>query len=212
VFRRVLIANRGEIALRVLRTARELGIETVAVYSDADRTALHVRRADRAVHIGASAPSQSYLRIDAILAAARGDRLRRDPPGLRVPEREREVQPGLQRRGHHVRRAVAARDPHDGRQGRSARELAKKAGVPLVPGLDAVADPDQLLAKAEEIGYPVMLKAAAGGGGKGIRIVREPKELAERPRARRPRPRRRSATAGCTSRSSSRARATSRCR
>jgi acetyl-CoA carboxylase biotin carboxylase subunit len=177
-FRRLLIANRGEIALRVLRTARELGIETVAVYSDADRTALHVRRADRAVHIGASAPSQSYLRIDAILAAAKATGCDAIHPGYGFLSENAKFSQACIDAGI----TFVGPSPHAIRtmgDKVEARAVAKKAGVPLVPGLDAVADPDQLLAKAEEIGYPVMLKAAAGGGGKGIRIVREPKELAE---------------------------------
>jgi acetyl-CoA carboxylase biotin carboxylase subunit len=185
-FHRVLIANRGEIALRVIRTAREMGIETVALYSDADRNALHVRRADRSIHIGPSQPSQSYLAIDKIIEAARG--VAADC-----------IHPGYGFLSENARFAEACEAAEIVFLGPSAdairkmgdkveaRRIADAAGVPLVPGLkDDVRDPDVLLREAERIGYPVMLKAAAGGGGKGIRIVQRPDDLldaAERARA-----------------------------
>jgi acetyl/propionyl-CoA carboxylase alpha subunit len=211
MFEKVLVANRGEIAVRVIRTLREMGIRSVAIYSDADRDALHVRMADEAYRVGPAASAESYLVVDNLLDACRQSGAQAVHPGYGFLSENAKFSQACNDAGI----TFVGPSPHAIRtmgDKVEARAVAKKAGVPLVPGLDAVADPDQLLAKAEEIGYPVMLKAAAGGGGKGIRIVREPKELAERPRARRPRPRRRSATAGCTSRSSSRARATSRCR
>ena len=177
-FRRLLIANRGEIALRVQRTAREMGIETVAVYSDADRSALHVRRADRAVHLGASVPAESYLSIEKIIAAAKETGADAVHPGYGFLSENAAFSQACQDAGI----AFVGPSPHAIRtmgDKVAARAVAREAGVPLVPGLDAVADPGQLLAKAEEIGYPVMLKAASGGGGKGIRIVKEPAELAE---------------------------------
>ncbi len=186
LFRRVLIANRGEIALRVIRTAREMGIETVAVYSDVDRNALHVRRADRAVHIGPSQPSQSYLNIERIVEVARKLDVDCVHPGYGF----------LAENARFAEACVAAGitflgpSPHAIRimgDKVEARRVADAAGVPLVPGLkDDVRDDDVLRAEAEKIGYPVMLKAAAGGGGKGIRIVQRPDDLldaAERARA-----------------------------
>ncbi|MEZ5964353.1 MAG: acetyl-CoA carboxylase biotin carboxylase subunit [Planctomycetota bacterium] len=179
LFRRLLVANRGEIALRVMRTARELGIETVAVYSDADRNALHVRHADVAYHLGPPPPKESYLRGDLLLAAAKA-------AGCDA------VHPGY---GFLSENAVFAQACEDaglvfvgpppaaiGAMGDKvqARKIADDARVPLVPGLkEDVRDLAALKAKADEIGYPVMLKAAAGGGGKGIRIVRAEKDLDE---------------------------------
>ena len=170
-FQRVLIANRGEIALRVIRTARELGIESVALYSDADRNALHVRRADRALHIGPASPAESYLRVDRILDAAARSGADCVHPGYGFLSENAAfaaacVEAGLSFIGPS---ADAIRTMGDKVE---ARRLAAAVGVPLVPGLqDDVRDDAVLLAKAAEIGYPVMLKAAAGGGGKGIRIV-----------------------------------------
>ncbi len=176
-FKRVLIANRGEIALRVMRTAREMGIETVAVYSDADRSALHVRRADRAVHIGGSAPSESYLRADKILEACKQSGADCVHPGYGFLSEnagfsEACAAAGITFLGPSAEAIRLMGDKV------AARRVAAEADVPLVPGLkDDVKDDAVLLQKAEEIGYPVMLKAAAGGGGKGIRIVHEPKNL-----------------------------------
>jgi acetyl-CoA carboxylase biotin carboxylase subunit len=179
LFRRLLVANRGEIALRVLRTARELGIETVAVYSDADRNALHVRRADYAARIGPPPARESYLSVDALLEAARAHRCDAVHPGYgflseNAAFAEACAAAGLVFVGPP---AEAIRRMGDKVQ---ARRLAAAAGVPLVPGLqEDVRDDAALTRKAAEVGYPVMLKAAAGGGGKGIRIVRQPRELAE---------------------------------
>jgi acetyl-CoA carboxylase biotin carboxylase subunit len=176
-FQRVLIANRGEIALRVIRTAREMGIESVAVFSDADRNALHVRRADRAVRLGGSAPSESYLRIDAILAAARQSGADCIHPGYGFLSENAGFAEACAAAGITFigPSAEAIRRMGDKVE---ARRVADAAGVPLVPGLkDDVRDDGILLEKAREIGYPVMLKAAAGGGGKGIRIVHHEKDL-----------------------------------
>jgi acetyl-CoA carboxylase biotin carboxylase subunit len=177
LFQRVLIANRGEIALRVIRTAREMGIESVAVYSDADRNALHVRRADRAVRIGGPTPAESYLRVDAVLAAAREVGADCIHPGYGFLSEnagfsEACAEAGITFLGPS---ADAIRQMGDKVE---ARRVADEAGVPLVPGLkDDVRDDAVLIEKAAEIGYPVMLKAAAGGGGKGIRIVHAEKDL-----------------------------------
>ena len=177
MFQRILIANRGEIALRVIRTAREMGVETVAVYSDFDRRALHVRMAHRAVALGGELPSQSYLVMDKILDAARTSGAEAIHPGYGFLSENavfarRVEEAGLAWIGPPPDAIEAMGDKI------TSRRLMKAAGVPLVPGLtDAVADAAAARAAAEEIGYPVALKAAAGGGGKGIRVVREPKAI-----------------------------------
>ena len=176
--RRILVANRGEIALRVIRTAQEMGIETVAVFSDADRTALHVRRASRAVHIGGSKPSESYLDIGKVVAAAKQTDCDALHPGYGfLSENEDAAQACLDARieflGPPPKAILAMGDKVE------ARKIALKAGVPLVPGLQEEVDEARLAAAAKQVGYPVMLKAAAGGGGKGIRIVRDEKQLLE---------------------------------
>ncbi|MFO1055075.1 MAG: biotin carboxylase N-terminal domain-containing protein [Planctomycetota bacterium] len=173
LFRRVLIANRGEIALRVIRTAKEMGIETVAVYSDADRNALHVRRADRAVRIGGPSPKDSYLRGDVIVETARGVGADCIHPGYGFLSENAGFAEACERAGIVFLgpSAAAIRAMGDKVE---ARKVAKAADVPLVPGLeDDVREESVLAVTAEKIGYPVMLKAAAGGGGKGIRIVRD---------------------------------------
>ncbi len=177
LFKRILIANRGEIALRVIRTASEMGIETVAVYSDADRNSLPVRRASHAVRIGPSAPGESYLRVHGIIQAAVETGCDAVHPGYGFLAENAEFAEACAEAGITFigPSPEAIRLMGDKVQ---ARAVADKAGVPLVPGLkDDVKDDDVLKAKAIEIGYPVMLKAAAGGGGKGIRIVEEESEL-----------------------------------
>ena len=179
MFRRILIANRGEIALRVLRTASEMGIECVSVYSDADRSALHVRLAHRAVRIGGPAPAESYLRADRILEAARETGAEAIHPGFGFLSENasfaQEVEDaGLAFVGPSATAISTMGDKI------AARAAAQCAEVPVVPGVDRDgADESELLETAREIGYPVMLKAAAGGGGKGIRIVRDESELGE---------------------------------
>jgi acetyl-CoA carboxylase biotin carboxylase subunit len=176
--RRLLIANRGEIALRVIRTAHETGIDTVAVHSDVDRNALHVRRAHRAVRIGPPPPAESYLNIAALIDAARATDCDAVHPGYgflseNAAFAEACADAGLTFVGPPADAIRAMGDKL------AARRIAEAAKVPLVPGLlDAIADLQELARHAREIGYPVMLKAAAGGGGKGIRIVRNEKELA----------------------------------
>lgn len=179
MFRRILVANRGEIALRVLRTARELGIEVVAVCSEADRDALHVRLANHAVVLGGPAPSDSYLRADRILEAAKRSGAEAIHPGYgflseNAAFAEAVAEAGLTFVGPS---AAAIRRMGDKI---AAREAAAEASVPVVPGINQEgSDPQALLGFAREIGFPVMLKAAAGGGGKGIRIVRDESELAQ---------------------------------
>jgi acetyl-CoA carboxylase biotin carboxylase subunit len=173
-FRRVLIANRGEIAVRIARTLREMGISPIAVYSDADRASLHVRHCDHAVHIGGAQASESYLLSDRILEAAAKTGADAIHPGYGF----------LSERADFVDAAEAAGVVFIGPSSAAmrvmgtkttARAAMVKAGVPCVPGsAGALADGDEAAAQAQQMGYPVMLKAAAGGGGKGMRLVHEP--------------------------------------
>jgi acetyl-CoA carboxylase, biotin carboxylase subunit len=177
-FRKVLIANRGEIALRVIRACRELGVRTVAVYSEADIHAPHVREADEAVLVGPAPSSESYLKGDAIIAAAKRTGAEAIHPGYGfLSEREwfaRAVRDaGLVWIGPPAE-AIAAMGSKT-----AARELAIAAGTPVVPGTTtALRDAAEAADVAKRFGYPVLLKAAAGGGGKGMRVVHEESELA----------------------------------
>ena len=186
MFRKVLIANRGEIALRVMRACRELRISTVAVFSEADRDSLHVRLADESVCIGPPPPAQSYNYIRAPDLGRRGHRRRRDPSRLRVPVRERALRRGVRLVRLHVHRPDARDDPPHGRQGRGAAHHDADAGLPLVPGSEGVlADADEAQSLiAKEIGYPVIIKASAGGGGRGMRVAWDEKSAARRIRHR----------------------------
>ena len=170
-FRKILIANRGEIALRIMRTARRLGYGVVAVYSDADRDALHVREADEAVRIGEALPAQSYLNIGAIIAAAKSSGADAVHPGYGfLAENEDFAQTchdaGLVFIGPSPE-AIKAMGNKAG-----AKEIMQAAGVPCVPGYQGVDQSETvMLAEAQRIGFPVMIKAVAGGGGRGMRLV-----------------------------------------
>jgi acetyl-CoA carboxylase biotin carboxylase subunit len=178
MFSRLLIANRGEIALRIIRACRELGVEAVAVYSDADAQAPHVREADHAVRLGPAPSRESYLRGDLIIDAARQTGAQAIHPGYGfLAEREpfaRAVRDaGLVFVGPPAEAIAAMGSKTD------ARTIVAAAGVPVVPGTTtALRDANDAARIAREFGYPVLLKAAAGGGGKGMRMVREEKELA----------------------------------
>ncbi|KQZ12995.1 3-methylcrotonyl-CoA carboxylase [Mesorhizobium sp. Root554] len=179
MFEKILIANRGEIACRVIRTARRMGVRTVAVYSDADRNALHVEMADEAVHIGPSPVGESYLVGDRIIEAARIRGAEAIHPGYGFLSEnpkfvDQVVAAGLTFIGPSAAsiRAMGLKD--------AAKRLMEKAGVPVVPGYHGEAQEIVLLAtKAREIGYPVLIKARAGGGGKGMRRVDDPDDFAE---------------------------------
>ena len=168
---KILIANRGEIACRVIRTAKRLGIATVAVYSDADAMALHVRLADEAVHIGGSASTDSYLRIDNILSAVKKTGADAVHPGFGFLSENAKFASALAHAGivfigPEVRAIEVMGDKIE------SKKLADTAGVNTVPGSpEAMADADEALSVAESIGCPVMLKASAGGGGKGMRVA-----------------------------------------
>jgi acetyl-CoA carboxylase, biotin carboxylase subunit len=175
--RRVLIANRGEIALRIIRACREMGIETVQVYSEADRDSLPVRRADRAVCIGGSKSSESYLDPKRVLAAAYAMKVDGVHPGYGFLSENAEFSEQVTKEGFTFigPSANAIRSMGDKAM---ARRLAKEAGVPTTPGSEGVLQDVSEAAKvAEKIGYPVLLKASAGGGGRGMRVVHEPAQL-----------------------------------
>ena len=177
MFQRVLVANRGEIAVRVFRTLRRLGIESIAVYSDADAGSLHARTADRAVRIGPAEARASYLNMDKILEVAKKTRAEAIHPGYGfLSENEafakRVIAAGLTWIGPppEAMEKVGNKVP--------ARELAKKSGVPIAPGSDgALADAKEAARVAQDIGYPIILKASAGGGGIGMRVVRKKEEM-----------------------------------
>ncbi len=177
MIRKLLIANRGEIACRIMRTCREMGIRTVAVYSDADRDALHVRQADEAVHIGAAPASESYLRIDKIIDAARRTSADAVHPGYGFLAENPAFARACAEAG-----LVFVGPPADviEKLGSKieAKRIAQGLGIPVVPGYDGDDQSDARFAEeAERIGYPVMIKASAGGGGKGMREVHQVGEL-----------------------------------
>ncbi len=174
---KILIANRGEIAVRIIRACRDLGIPTVAVFSDADRTALHVRFADEAVHIGPPAPRESYLRIDKIIAAAKKTGADAVHPGYGfLAENADFAQACADENITFIGPSPAAITAMGNKQ--TARETVKRAGVPVVPGTEPdMRDEDILAIAATEIGFPLMVKAAAGGGGKGMRAVYREEDL-----------------------------------
>ncbi|HEU4710478.1 MAG TPA: acetyl-CoA carboxylase biotin carboxylase subunit [Pyrinomonadaceae bacterium] len=177
MFRKVLIANRGEIALRLIRGCRELGIKAVAIYSEADAESLHVRAADEAVCVGPAASNQSYLNIDAVVTAAKSVNAEAVHPGYgflaeNAGFARAVVDAGLTFIGP----SAEAMDLMGSKT--SARRVAVESGVPIVPGtVDALVSFDEAQKTAEKFGYPVMLKAAAGGGGKGMRLVSGSDEL-----------------------------------
>jgi acetyl-CoA carboxylase biotin carboxylase subunit len=179
MFDKILIANRGEIVVRVIATCREMGIKTVAVYSEADRSALHVLEADQAVCLGPSAPAESYLNMDKIIAAAKQTGAQAIHPGYGF----------LAENPLFVERCQEEAIVFIGPPAQAVRDLGDKtvarrtminSGVPVIPGMmQAEADPNVLMKEAELIGYPVLIKAAAGGGGKGMRIVNSAGDLRE---------------------------------
>ncbi len=173
---KVLIANRGEIALRIVRACRELGIPSVAVYSDADEGALHVRHADEAVNIGPPPAGKSYLNVESILAAAKETNADAIHPGYGFLAENAGCAAACEEAGIAFVGPSAEAIEKLGNKA-AARKLAKEAEVPVVPGSDGVASPEEAVEAAEGIGYPVMVKASAGGGGRGIRVAQNEGEL-----------------------------------
>ncbi len=177
LFKKILIANRGEITVRIIRACRELGIRTVAVYSDVDRESLHVRLADESVCIGPASPAQSYLNIPAILSAAEITDSDAIHPGY-----------GFLSENHHFAEACmtsgitfigpTSENIRLGGDKAKARQMMRRKGVPVVDGSDGPVPTEEIAAKvAKKIGFPVVLKASAGGGGHGMKIVKEEKDL-----------------------------------
>ncbi len=176
MFEKILIANRGEIACRIIRSAKEMGILTVAVYSDADQNALHTRLADESVHIGPSPSSESYLVIDKIVAACQQSGAQAVHPGYGFLAENAAFEIALEKSGitfigpgSHAIQSMGDKI--------TSKKLAAEAGVNTIPGYtDVIEGPDHAVSVARDIGYPVMLKASAGGGGKGMRVVRNDDE------------------------------------
>lgn len=177
MFKKILIANRGEIAVRVIRACREAGIIPVAIYSDADRKALHVRLAEEAYYIGEARPSESYLNVNKIIEAAKACRAEAIHPGYGFLAEN----PKLVKRCEEED-IVFIGPPSEpmevmGEKTSSRRKMFE-AGVPIIPGtLESISDEKELRSKAQEIGFPLLLKASAGGGGKGLRLVKNEKDL-----------------------------------
>ena len=179
MFKKILIANRGEIACRIIATAKRMGIKTVAVYSDADAEALHVRQADEAVRIGPPKAAESYLDIARIVDACKATGAEAVHPGYGFLSENEDFAAALEAAGivfiGPPPAAIAAMGDKI-----AAKKIAQQAGVSTVPGhLDTAADPEKAIAAAREIGYPVMIKAAGGGGGKGMRVAASDAELRE---------------------------------
>ncbi|HRW46011.1 MAG TPA: acetyl-CoA carboxylase biotin carboxylase subunit [Caldilinea sp.] len=176
MFRKILIANRGEIAVRIIRACQEMGIATVAVYSDADAGALHVALADEAVRIGPPPPRDSYLCADCILEAARARGCDAIHPGYGFLAENADFADAVTAAGlTFIGPSGAAMRVMGSKT--SARAAMQAAGVPVVPGYQASQDDADLVAAATELGYPVLVKATAGGGGKGMRVVADPGDL-----------------------------------
>ena len=179
MFKKILIANRGEIACRVIKTARRMGIQTVAVYSDADRDALHVEMADEAVNIGPAPSNQSYLIIDNILKAIKETGAEAVHPGYGFLSENAKFAEALEKEGiafigPNVKAIEVMGDKI------ASKKFANEAKVNTVPGyLGVIKDTDEAVKIANEIGYPVMIKASAGGGGKGMRIAWSEGEVAD---------------------------------
>ncbi len=177
MFKKILIANRGEIAVRVIRACREMGIATVAVYSEADRAALHVRKADEAYPIGPSPAAESYLRMDKILDVARRSGAQAIHPGYGFLSENAKFAQACADAGVKFIGPTPASMEMMGSKTRARQEM-EKASVPFVPGTSrGLQSPEEGEQVAERVGYPVMLKAAAGGGGKGMRLVHTRAEL-----------------------------------
>ena len=176
---KILVANRGEIAFRIMKTLRKMGIKTVAVYSEADRNAPHVRYADEAVCIGEAPSSQSYLQGDRIIEVAKELKVEGIHPGYGFLSENAKFAEAVEKSGiqfigprPHAIRIMGSK--------LAAKDAVKNYNIPMVPGIDeAITDPERAAKIAQEIGFPILIKASAGGGGKGMRIVDKPEDLKE---------------------------------
>ncbi len=179
MFDKILIANRGEIACRVIRSAKKMGIKTVAVYSDADKNAMHVKMADEAWHLGPAPAKDSYLKGDRIIEVAKKSGAKAVHPGYGFLSENTEFAKACEDNNIvFIGPPASAIDAMGSKS--AAKDIMKKAGVPLVPGYHGDnQDPDYLKTQAYAIGYPVLIKATAGGGGKGMRIVESHDEFAD---------------------------------
>jgi acetyl-CoA carboxylase, biotin carboxylase subunit len=175
-FSRVLIANRGEIALRVIRACRELGLETILAVSDADRQSLPAKMADRTVCIGAPKATQSYLQVDTLICAALGTGAEAIHPGYGFLAEQPEFPESCEKYGLVF---IGPKAEHIRKMGDKiwARQMARDLGVPVIPGSKQIGTPAEAEESAEQLGYPVMIKAAAGGGGRGMKLVRKAGDL-----------------------------------
>jgi acetyl/propionyl-CoA carboxylase alpha subunit len=178
MFSKILIANRGEIAIRIMRACREMGIRTVAVYSEADAGALHVQTADEAVLIGPPAPRESYLNMEKIIAAAQQTGAQAIHPGYGFLSENAAFAEAVEAAGLAFIGPPPAAIRVMGDKAESKISM-KAAGVPTVPGVEELQSIADFEEASRQIGYPVLIKAAAGGGGKGMRIVWEPDDLPE---------------------------------
>ncbi len=179
MFKKILIANRGEIARRVLNTCREMDIRTVAVYSDVDKAAIHVLEADEAVCLGEAEPAESYLNIDKIIQAAKDTGAEAIHPGYGFLAENADFAARCDKEGL-VFIGPPANVIRELGDKITARQIMLKGGVPVIPGMtQSETDPETIRKAADDIGYPVLIKASAGGGGKGIRIVLAPEEIEE---------------------------------
>jgi acetyl-CoA carboxylase biotin carboxylase subunit len=178
MFKKILIANRGEIAIRILRACRELGIKTVAVYSDADKNSLHAQFADEAIHIGAASPKESYLNVDKLMQAARASKADAIHPGYGFLS-ENASFAAVVASAHLTFIGPSADSIHAMGDKAESKIRMKNAGVPTVPGYEGLESEAEFRSAAKEIGYPVLVKASAGGGGKGMRVVNNESELSE---------------------------------
>jgi len=176
LFTKVLIANRGEIAIRIMRACQELGIATAAVYSDADRNAIHTRYADEAHHIGGAPPAESYLQLDRIVKLAHDCGAEAIHPGYGFLSEKSAFPEACEAAGIRFIGPPASA-MHALSSKLAARQMAVDNGVPVTPGSGAIADPDEAVAAAREIGFPVMVKPSGGGGGIGMKVVESEAEL-----------------------------------
>src|SRR5438874_3364727 len=177
MFDKVLVANRGEIAIRVIRACRDLGVHSIAVYSDADRDALHVKLADEAHHIGKATPAESYLNIEKIVEAAKNAGAEAVHPGYGFLAENADFVRAVEKAGLvFIGPSADAMDKMGDKI--SARRVADAAKAPFVPGtLDPVTDIAQVHAFGKEHGYPIAIKAAFGGGGRGFKVIRTESEV-----------------------------------